>query len=172
MGRLRGRGAVVAVVAAVGVAWLAPAAGAGKVRTHRRSFFSEPYRIDQIYRSMKGPSGIEMIRLLKVPKPELLWITGYHARIVDPVSGKPRSAEFMCHSNLNYLYHARAKNRVLEIGLEHVDHFSSEKGIPVYKDHEYELVTVYDNTSGQPQDSMAVMFLYMLDRDFRKPVLN
>jgi hypothetical protein len=55
------------------------------------------------------------------------------------------------------------------IGLSHVDSFSSVEGIPIYKDHEYELVSVYLNTTDRDQDSMAVMNLYMLDRDFRAP---
>ena len=63
----------------------------------------------------------------------------------------------------------RSKVRGLEgrIGLKHVDTLSSEEGIPVYKDHDYELVTVYNNTSDVDQDSMAVMFLYMHDREFQ-----
>ena len=47
------------------------------------------------------------------------------------------------------------------IGLTRVESFSSEEGIPIFKDHEYELVSRYDNTSGVDQDSMAVMFLYL-----------
>jgi hypothetical protein len=55
------------------------------------------------------------------------------------------------------------------IGLAHVDAFSSVSGIPIYKDHEYELVSVYNNTTDRDQDSMAVMNLYMLDKDFVMP---
>jgi hypothetical protein len=55
------------------------------------------------------------------------------------------------------------------IGLEHVDSFSSEKGIPIYKDHQYQMVSVYNNTTSVDQDSMAVMFLFLLDPQFRKP---
>ncbi|MCH9650106.1 MAG: hypothetical protein K0U98_17855 [Deltaproteobacteria bacterium] len=53
------------------------------------------------------------------------------------------------------------------IGIEHVDFFSSPEGLPLYRDHEYELVSIYDNTSGEDQDSMAVMYLYLLDREYR-----
>ena len=42
-------------------------------------------------------------------------------------------------------------------------------GIPIFRAHEYELKSVYDNTSGEDQDSMAVMFLYVHDRGFRLP---
>lgn len=55
------------------------------------------------------------------------------------------------------------------IGLEHVDSFSSEEGMPIYKDHQYELVSVYNNTSSVDQDSMAVMFLFLLDQQFHRP---
>jgi hypothetical protein len=55
------------------------------------------------------------------------------------------------------------------IGLAYVDSFSSVAGIPIYKDHEYELVSVYNNVTDRDQDSMAVMNLYMLDHDFQLP---
>jgi hypothetical protein len=57
------------------------------------------------------------------------------------------------------------------IGLAHVDSLSSEEGIALFKDHAYELVSVYNNTSGEDQDSMAVMNLYALDKEFSKPDL-
>jgi len=55
------------------------------------------------------------------------------------------------------------------IGMEHVDSFSSAKGIPIYKDHQYQMISVYNNTTPVDQDSMAVMFLFVLDRQFRRP---
>ena len=42
----------------------------------------------------------------------------------------------------------------------------------MYADHEYELVSVYENTSAEAQDSMAIMFLYMLDQKFTRPKLD
>ena len=56
------------------------------------------------------------------------------------------------------------------IGLEHVDEFSSEEGLPLFRDHEYEMIAIYDNTSGEPQDSMAVMLMYLHYRDWKPPV--
>ena len=32
----------------------------------------------------------------------------------------------------------------------------------MFKDHEYELIAIYDNTSGVDQDAMATMWLYRL----------
>lgn len=59
-----------------------------------------------------------------------------------------------------------------KIGLRRVQSYSSTTGIPLYKDHEYELVSVYNNTSGENQDSMAVMYMYVLDKEFTKPPLG
>ena len=56
-----------------------------------------------------------------------------------------------------------------KIGIKRLDYFSSPNGIPIYKDHEYEIVSVYNNTSGEDQDSMAVMFMYLHDTRFEKP---
>jgi hypothetical protein len=69
------------------------------------------------------------------------------------------------------IFKSRARGPADRIGLDHVDAFASAEGVPVYKDHQYELVSVYENTSGVEQDSMAVMYLYLLDREFRKPDL-
>ena len=70
------------------------------------------------------------------------------------------------------VYEAKTKQAERGVGLAHVDFFSSEKGIPVFADHEYELISVYENTSGVAQDSMAVMNLYLADREFKKPDLS
>ena len=53
-----------------------------------------------------------------------------------------------------------------------MDSFASAEGIPIYKSHGYELIAIYDNTSGEPQDSMAVMFLYAADPAFTKPATS
>jgi hypothetical protein len=56
-----------------------------------------------------------------------------------------------------------------KIGIDRVDHLASAEGIRLYKGHEYELVSVYENTSVENQDSMAVMYMYLLDHGFRRP---
>jgi hypothetical protein len=66
------------------------------------------------------------------------------------------------------LFHSQASNLRDKVGLDHVEEFSSAQGIPVFKDHDYELVSVYNNTTAEKQDSMAVMFLYLLDKEFRR----
>ena len=46
---------------------------------------------------------------------------------------------------------------------------SARLGSAIFQGHEYELKSIYENTTGEDQDSMAVMFLYVLDKDFRLP---
>lgn len=70
------------------------------------------------------------------------------------------------------VYEAKTRQAGKGIGLEHVDFFASEKGVPLFKDHQYEIISVYHNTSGEPQDSMAVMNLYVIDKEFKKPDLR
>jgi len=67
------------------------------------------------------------------------------------------------------LFKSHVRNLQGEIGLADVEYFSSEEGIPVYQDHEYELVSVYNNTTGENQDSMAVMYAYFLDQEYQGP---
>lgn len=66
------------------------------------------------------------------------------------------------------LFKSKARNFEGKIGLDHVDYFSSVNGIELFKDHEYEIVSVYNNTTEQEQDSMAVMYLYARDKVFKK----
>ncbi len=69
------------------------------------------------------------------------------------------------------LFESKVRAPEDKIGIEYVDYFESEEGIPVYKDHQYQLVSVYNNTSDEPQDSMAVMYLYVLDKEFNRDLL-
>ena len=59
-----------------------------------------------------------------------------------------------------------AQNPNSGIGLIHVDTFASNGGVPLYKDHKYELVSVYNNTTKNNADSMASIFLGLEDPDF------
>jgi len=60
---------------------------------------------------------------------------------------------------------ARTKQADQGIGLKSVTQFSSAEGVPMYRDHEYDLISIYDNTSGEEQDAMATMFLYLRAKD-------
>jgi hypothetical protein len=64
---------------------------------------------------------------------------------------------------------SKAENRPERIGLARVDQIASAKGITLHKDHQYELVSAYNNTTGQNRTAMAVMYLYVEDTEFRRP---
>ena len=67
------------------------------------------------------------------------------------------------------IFAAKTRNPKDKVGLDHVDVFSNVAGTPMYRDHKYELVTVYNNTTNETHDSMASLFLGVADRHFVKP---
>lgn len=69
------------------------------------------------------------------------------------------------------VFDARVTPTKDRVGIASVDHYSSADGLPVFKDHQYQLTSYYNNTSGHDVDSMAVMYMYMRDKNFVKPAL-
>ncbi|HUP46391.1 MAG TPA: peptidylprolyl isomerase [Thermoanaerobaculia bacterium] len=67
------------------------------------------------------------------------------------------------------IFVARAKNPENRIGLDHVDTFISREGVMLYKDHQYELISVYDNPTDETHDSMASVFFGFADKEFVRP---
>ena len=51
------------------------------------------------------------------------------------------------------------------VGVAHVDELKSIQGIPISRDHRYELTAEYDNTSDSKTDAMAILYLYLLEKD-------
>jgi len=48
-----------------------------------------------------------------------------------------------------------------KIGLELISEFTSKEGVKLFKDHEYELVSLYNNTSEDTLSAMSVVYLYL-----------
>src|SRR5688500_16286632 len=69
-------------------------------KVHERVILSPVYEVDRIYKSMTGPQSTEELRLEDLKQPELLWIVGFEATMVDPEGTKDMSQDFMCHTNL------------------------------------------------------------------------
>jgi hypothetical protein len=67
------------------------------------------------------------------------------------------------------VYKALCKPTEDKQGLAEVGHFSSAQGLPVYSDHQYQLISHYNNVSGKEQTAMAFMFCYAADPSFKKP---
>lgn len=64
---------------------------------------------------------------------------------------------------------AKAKNPKGRLGLDRVDDFVSVPGVTLYKNHNYSLISVYDNPTKQNVDSMASIFLALGDPEFVAP---
>lgn len=70
------------------------------------------------------------------------------------------------------IFKANARHYATGPDIEKSDIFSSEAGVPVYKNHSYELVAEYDNTSAKPVDAMAMIYLYFADHEFLRQRFN
>ena len=63
------------------------------------------------------------------------------------------------------VFTSKIVNHKGKIGLTSIEPFSSEEGIWLYKNHDYEIVLNVDNTSQVPQDMMGSMFLFFYDKE-------
>ncbi len=106
-----------------------------------------------------------MDRFMRLPYDTTLHFIGVH---LHPFA---ESLELRDLTTGKTIFKSRARGPKEGIGLEHVDSFASAEGVPVFKDHDYELVSLYENESGTDQDAMATMFFYFLDKDFKKPAI-
>jgi len=53
------------------------------------------------------------------------------------------------------------------VGVAYVEEFKSIEGIPIQRDHRYELSAEYDNPLDSETDAMAILYLYFLEKDLR-----
>ncbi len=63
------------------------------------------------------------------------------------------------------IFKSNVINHQGKIGLSKIDAFSSESGVWMYKNHEYELVLEVNNTTTINQDMMGSMFLFFFDEE-------
>ncbi len=63
------------------------------------------------------------------------------------------------------VYTIACENYDDKIGLKNVATYSSAEGIPIYADHDYELQLLTHNPSDGFRDMMAVLFIYVYDRE-------
>lgn len=67
-------------------------------------------------------------------------------------------------SEQKMLYSASFTKDSLGFGFKNIDYYSSKEGIPVFTDHQYELVSAYNCTDSlNEHTAMAVMYLYLED---------
>jgi hypothetical protein len=65
----------------------------------------------------------------------------------------------------HFIFKSKIVNHKNKIGLTSIEPFSSEKGIWLYKNHEYEIVLNVNNTTSINQDMMGSMFLFFYDKE-------
>lgn len=123
--------------------------------------------VDEFGREYTGhwvlPKGVETLRTNVTEMLNLAYDTKIHYISVH-VHPFCQSLDLRDITESKTLYKAYTKNHKDKIGLEHIDAFSSQEGIPVFKDHEYELISVYNNPTDHPHTAMATMFLYMEEK--------
>lgn len=64
------------------------------------------------------------------------------------------------------IYKSEPTQKTGAVGLANVPYYSDQEGIPLYKDHEYSMISVYNNTTPDDHDAMAVFGIYAIDHDF------
>jgi len=72
---------------------------------------------------------------------------------------------------LKSVFKILAANYKDRIGIEKSEIYSNSAGIPVFKDHQYEIACEYNNTTSQDIDAMAIIYLYLLNKNFDKNLL-
>jgi hypothetical protein len=65
----------------------------------------------------------------------------------------------------HFIFKSKIVNHKNKIGLTSIEPFSSEKGIWLYKNHEYEIALDVNNTTATNQDMMGSMFLFFYDKE-------
>ena len=63
------------------------------------------------------------------------------------------------------IFKSKIRNHFNKIGLSSINSFSSESGVWMFKNHEYELVLEVNNTTSSNQDMMGSMFLFFYDAE-------
>ncbi len=112
---------------------------------------SQVYRLDALYKSMRGPQSTQEVRLLDAEVPELLWITGYKAVMVEEDGVTQLPQEFMCHSNLDidierhqqiFSWSKSASNRLFTLSQGQYEiHLPEGYGIPILSNEVLYLTT-------------------------------
>jgi hypothetical protein len=63
---------------------------------------SDPFHVDRIFKSMRGPRTNRQVVVGEVGSPELVWLTGYSVEAISSDDETSDLADFICHTNLNF----------------------------------------------------------------------
>lgn len=90
--------------------------------------------------------------------------------IVTHVHPSAESLTLVDLTKLESVYRAGVKSLEGDkLGIAKINTYSSAEGLLLKKEHDYGLISVYDNQTDRELDSMAVMYLYIHDPDYVSP---
>ena len=148
-----------------------------------KEVLSPSYLVDRKYRSMKGPYSQQDFLLEGGSKPELLWVTGYRAVMVEEDGETQMAQEFMCHSNLdidprlhNQLFSSRnpISGRLFTLSQGQLEiQLPDGFGMPLLSTESLELTTQvlnlnYDEIGVNVRHKVRVD--YLRDKDLKAPI--
>jgi hypothetical protein len=112
----------------------------------------------------------------------------YTARIVEkelnlsaPTTIHYATAHLHPYGESVELYDLTAQQSVLKIqgedypdkvGVARMGEFQSERGLLITPEHQYEIRAAYNNTTPAATDGMAILYIYLLEKDFHRPTAN
>jgi hypothetical protein len=89
--------------------------------------------------------------------------------IVTHVHPAAESLTLVDLTTMEAVYQARTEPAKDLLALESISTYSSQDGLLLQKDHQYGLISIYDNQTDKELDSMAVMYLYIHDPKYLPP---
>ncbi len=117
------------------------------------------------------PPGRHQYRYILAKGLELPYDTTVH-HISIHVHAYAKSLELRDVTTGKRIFKSRVKNYNQRIGVAESQCYSSAKGIPVFKNHQYELICEYDNPTSNDIDAMAVLYAYFLTKSFDRESLG
>jgi hypothetical protein len=143
--------------AGCGIAVNADPSGIGMLDEHGQEFYGH-----WVVPPGRERSRTDVTQRLKLPHDVRVHYISAH---LHPTA---ESLELADTTMMEQLFRAEVKNSDEGLGIDEVNHYSSSVGFPLLADHSYSLISVYDNKTNKPVDSMAVMYLYCADPNFDK----
>ena len=68
------------------------------------------------------------------------------------------------------VFRAKASNYENKSGITKMEHYSSTEGFMLYRDHQYELECKTYNPTSENQDMMAVLYMYLYDKELDEKI--
>ena len=130
--------------------------------------YSDPYGRKFTGHWTVAEDSIEILKTNVTPMLNLKYDTRIH-HIAVHVQPYAHSLELVDKTTGESLFKALVKNQSSMIGIVEVDSYSSKEGIPVFIDHEYQLISTYLNPAKRNDiTAMATMFLYLREGSVNK----